>query len=431
MSLWKKFADSLASAERDALTPDDIISGNNLSFEHISLDASPDGGEEPRPDERGVVNSADTEKPTGQESSISSVNARLGKECNESIIKAMNGVIDEYDDTALPVTRQGTFKRSYSNRPQRAYRDTVERVRKDDLIPHITKVASQATERMMKRLDEIITKRLDQEHNNVISKVAEYLMPKIESIVSQATEKAVNELKEVMTTQIEAKHADRFIYFAKGVLNDVRMLASQTTMEEFKKLSEEFTTCLEEEYSLTAKHRTLQNFTEIRECIAALRKENEELLAKVRDIAPLHSQSAASQTTEQDFAKLNEVVTAHLEKERGELMVKVTETLLPQIAYEQEHHLVTKVTEALLPQLQTAASRAAEREIDKFIEAAHGETVGEKMQAILVRVPELPPAALETLFLRRPVMADALRRVLARVEAEDAVNEWEDVRVLV
>ncbi|KAI1419759.1 hypothetical protein F5Y12DRAFT_792789 [Xylaria sp. FL1777] len=89
--------------------------------------------------------------------------------------------------------------------------------------------------------------------------------------------------------------------------------------------------------------------------------------------------------------------------------------------------IARQVTDALLPRLERIAAEAAEREMDKLIESARGETTREKIHAILARVNELPEEELETLFLRNGVMAAALRTVLRRVEVEEAVAQWEDI----
>jgi ribosomal protein S3AE len=78
-----------------------------------------------------------------------------------------------------------------------------------------------------------------------------------------------------------------------------------------------------------------------------------------------------------------------------------------------------------MPRIERAAAAAAERAINDLIDEVQGETTREKMQAILTRVDQLPADALETLFLRRPVMADALRRLLRRIEIEEDDGQWE------
>ncbi|KAI0542802.1 hypothetical protein GGR58DRAFT_522880 [Xylaria digitata] len=93
----------------------------------------------------------------------------------------------------------------------------------------------------------------------------------------------------------------------------------------------------------------------------------------------------------------------------------------------EREEIVRQVTDILLPRIEQAAAAAAEREIDKLIESASGETTREKIQAILSRVDQLPEGDLENLFLRSEVMAMALRAVLRRVELEEAVGEWEDL----
>ncbi|KAI2627181.1 hypothetical protein GGS21DRAFT_257576 [Xylaria nigripes] len=90
-----------------------------------------------------------------------------------------------------------------------------------------------------------------------------------------------------------------------------------------------------------------------------------------------------------------------------------------------EHEV--KTIEDLVPWIQHIAVRAAEREVDRLSGTMRSETTSDKIQAVLTRVQELPDDALETLFLRRSVMIDALRRVMRRVEVEDACAEWEDV----
>ncbi|KAF2967041.1 hypothetical protein GQX73_g6549 [Xylaria multiplex] len=94
---------------------------------------------------------------------------------------------------------------------------------------------------------------------------------------------------------------------------------------------------------------------------------------------------------------------------------------------EEREEIVRQVIEILLPRIEQAAAAAAEREIDKLIEAANGETTREKIQAILSRVDTLPEGDLDNLFLRSDVMATALRTVLRRAELEEAVGEWEDL----
>ncbi|KAI8949794.1 hypothetical protein F4801DRAFT_551638 [Xylaria longipes] len=89
--------------------------------------------------------------------------------------------------------------------------------------------------------------------------------------------------------------------------------------------------------------------------------------------------------------------------------------------------IAEQVIDHLLPRIERAAAEAAEREIDRLIDSAGGETTREKMQAILARVNELTEDELETLFLRSAVMASALRTVLRKVELEDAVAQWEDL----
>ncbi|KAI1827636.1 hypothetical protein F4861DRAFT_492046 [Xylaria intraflava] len=114
--------------------------------------------------------------------------------------------------------------------------------------------------------------------------------------------------------------------------------------------------------------------------------------------------------------------------ELRDMVTKSVDEALESRRDRERSEITTLVVDYLLPRIQESAAKAAEQELDKFIEAARGETTREKLQAILSRVQELPGDALETLFLRRSVMASALRRVLQRVEIEDAVdNEWEDV----
>ncbi|KAI3317390.1 hypothetical protein HD806DRAFT_515345 [Xylariaceae sp. AK1471] len=115
----------------------------------------------------------------------------------------------------------------------------------------------------------------------------------------------------------------------------------------------------------------------------------------------------APELQESIVASVNEVLTSRLQTERDEI--------------------VKRVIDYLLPRIERAAADAAEREVDKFVEEAKGETIREKMQNILIRVHELPDAELETLFLRREVMTYALRRLLRRIELEEADGEWEDV----
>jgi acyl-CoA reductase-like NAD-dependent aldehyde dehydrogenase len=115
----------------------------------------------------------------------------------------------------------------------------------------------------------------------------------------------------------------------------------------------------------------------------------------------------ASQLRKFIDSSLNEILTSRLQTERDEI--------------------VRRVIDHLQPRIERAAAEAAAREVDKFIEAAQGETVREKMQNILIRVHELPDAELETLFLRRQVMTDALRRLLRRVELEEADGDWQDI----
>ncbi|KAI1127234.1 hypothetical protein F5Y10DRAFT_266307 [Nemania abortiva] len=104
----------------------------------------------------------------------------------------------------------------------------------------------------------------------------------------------------------------------------------------------------------------------------------------------------------------------------------VHELLISRLKAEREE-IVKQVVHHLLPQVERVAAAAAEREIDRLIESAAGETTREKIQAILGRINELSEDELETVFLRNSVMATALRTVLQKAELEDALAQWEDL----
>ncbi|KAI0873266.1 hypothetical protein GGS24DRAFT_517795 [Hypoxylon argillaceum] len=100
---------------------------------------------------------------------------------------------------------------------------------------------------------------------------------------------------------------------------------------------------------------------------------------------------------------------------------------LPSRLQREREEIARLVIDDLLPRVERVAAEAAEREIDRLIEAADGETAREKMQAILGRVSSLSDGELETLFLRSAVMASVLRRVLRRAEMEEEAAGWEDL----
>ncbi|KAI8631604.1 hypothetical protein F5Y19DRAFT_493478 [Xylariaceae sp. FL1651] len=108
------------------------------------------------------------------------------------------------------------------------------------------------------------------------------------------------------------------------------------------------------------------------------------------------------------------------------IMVFINEMLISRLRTERIK-TIHGIVNYLLPRIERAAAEAAEREVNKLIEDAQGESVPEKIQAILGRAQELPDDALETLFLRRSAMTDALKRLLHKIQLEDADNEWEDL----
>ncbi|KAI1170483.1 hypothetical protein F4777DRAFT_583841 [Nemania sp. FL0916] len=129
---------------------------------------------------------------------------------------------------------------------------------------------------------------------------------------------------------------------------------------------------------------------------------------KPKDSSSEGSKATTTRQSEQPIAALVEAaVKAQFEKERD--------------------RIIEQIVRKLQPQIEQAAADAAEREIDKMISSASGETPQEKIQAIIQRVGELDTDDLETLFLRSGTMAAALKKVLDRAEFEESVSQWEDI----
>ncbi|CAJ2503361.1 Uu.00g107550.m01.CDS01 [Anthostomella pinea] len=88
--------------------------------------------------------------------------------------------------------------------------------------------------------------------------------------------------------------------------------------------------------------------------------------------------------------------------------------------------LVDRIVDKLIPRLEIAASKAVQREMDLSIEELRSETTEEKIQTIQDRIQDLPDDALERLFSQN-TMINTLKRLLNRLELDDACNDWEDV----
>ncbi|TGJ79248.1 hypothetical protein E0Z10_g9516 [Xylaria hypoxylon] len=139
--------------------------------------------------------------------------------------------------------------------------------------------------------------------------------------------------------------------------------------------------------------------------------------------APEEEQEARSANEAEDASPASD---AHERQLQEPITTSADEIIASRLQTEREA-IVRQVVDSLLPRIEQAAAEAAEREIDRLIESTSGETTREKIQAILVRVNELPEDDLENLFLRSEIMATALRTVLRRVELEEAVGQWEDL----
>ncbi|KAI1343278.1 hypothetical protein F5Y15DRAFT_427750 [Xylariaceae sp. FL0016] len=89
--------------------------------------------------------------------------------------------------------------------------------------------------------------------------------------------------------------------------------------------------------------------------------------------------------------------------------------------------MIRQIMEEVLPKLQATAEEAAEREVNNLIEGLTGETTDDKIKNIQNIIQDVPEEAVQELFSQH-TMVETLKRLLARLELEQACAEWEDIK---
>ncbi|KAI0018030.1 hypothetical protein F4780DRAFT_781734 [Xylariomycetidae sp. FL0641] len=114
--------------------------------------------------------------------------------------------------------------------------------------------------------------------------------------------------------------------------------------------------------------------------------------------------------------------TVHGDRLQQQILQAVADFVGAQLRDAQET-IAQQVVAELLPKLAVAAERAVDRVVEEGAMAGSAE---EKTRAVLDRLQELPVGDLEGLF-KQPAMINVLRRLLSKLELDEACSEWEDI----